>query len=510
MSTAAADAVANLRGMRSTSSAPRSERRTWLLSSRNRRRVRQQGAVWTTSSVRSTFLLLMVSTLFSIYYEIRSMGSSTMGQFVVIEPRATQIQQPRSSPDENYYHHNSGDNKRGNTRQSRRQQQQQQQLQEPPFSAGPEGPHVDDNTTKPFCVSWDVDTDAWWTHHPDWSVTAENATHYCFDLMRDPAKAQFFRQLYNLQFPTNCSDSVTMEMISQGFGSDYRSVYQGLTYALDHQRTVVMYLPFPWIYAVGPQTWINGTRQFISPRAARTAACPEKNAECYFLNLTHCPADPNHAQPAYTYAAPSMDNAKGGWILEYALRPQTWLRKRVYQYRSTVQMERPCTVFHVRRADAALVIQKNDMTRRYHAMEEYVNAAAAAGVNASSRHNFLLLTDDANAIREALHKYPDHHWMYLDRPRHKGPEGGFENQIPSGDPITEVVVILSELALAQHCDSIVHTFSSFSYLLRAMMMSVHGDNTRITAIDMDDPLHETNQVFTATNKHSVNLSKSYE
>ena len=27
------------------------------------------------------------------------------------------------------------------------------------------------DTTKPFCVSWIVDTDAWWTHNPDWAAS---------------------------------------------------------------------------------------------------------------------------------------------------------------------------------------------------------------------------------------------------------------------------------------------------------------------------------------------------
>jgi len=77
----------------------------------------------------------------------------------------------------------------------------------------------------------------------------------------------------------------------------------------------------------------------------------------------------------------------------------------------------------------------------------------------------LLLTDDQNAIEEALTQYPKYHWVYMNRSRHRGAEGGFENHIPSDDPKQEVVVLLSTLQLVQHCDTLVHGKSGFSDLL---------------------------------------------
>jgi len=59
-----------------------------------------------------------------------------------------------------------------------------------------------------FCVTWDVNTDEWWTHHPDWVVSHENETHYCFAPMENPEKAMFFRDLYDIQFHGNCSDQI--------------------------------------------------------------------------------------------------------------------------------------------------------------------------------------------------------------------------------------------------------------------------------------------------------------
>eukprot|EP00539_Tryblionella_compressa_P001774 CAMPEP_0178734522 /NCGR_PEP_ID=MMETSP0744-20121128/1388_1 /TAXON_ID=913974 /ORGANISM="Nitzschia punctata, Strain CCMP561" /LENGTH=109 /DNA_ID=CAMNT_0020386807 /DNA_START=58 /DNA_END=387 /DNA_ORIENTATION=- len=83
-------------------------------------------------------------------------------------------------------------------------------------------------------------------------------------------------------------------------------------------------------------------------------------------------------------------------------------------------------VFHVRRADVTL---HGSAMRRYHAIEEYVNASGLT--SHQQKPNVFLLTDDQNAIDEAEVLFPDINWIYLDRKRHKGSSGGWENQIPS-------------------------------------------------------------------------------
>jgi len=83
----------------------------------------------------------------------------------------------------------------------------------------------------PICVSWETDMDVWWTHHPDWYVSMENNTHYCFSLMEDPEKAAAFRKLYQIQFKGDCSHVVTKEMLSAGWGADFQHVTDGLLHA---------------------------------------------------------------------------------------------------------------------------------------------------------------------------------------------------------------------------------------------------------------------------------------
>jgi hypothetical protein len=62
---------------------------------------------------------------------------------------------------------------------------------------------------EPFCVDWETNMDNWWTHHPDWYVSKENNTHYCFSPMEDAEKAVAFRRIYDVQFGGACSNVTT-------------------------------------------------------------------------------------------------------------------------------------------------------------------------------------------------------------------------------------------------------------------------------------------------------------
>lgn len=50
---------------------------------------------------------------------------------------------------------------------------------------------------------------------------------------------------------------------------------------------------------------------------------------------------------------------------------------------------------------------------------------------------------DANAIDEALEFYPNFRWKYFQRKRARGTSKGWEDHLPSGDPVTEVITILA-------------------------------------------------------------------
>jgi hypothetical protein len=364
------------------------------------------------------------------------------------------------------------------------------------------------DTTKEFCVEWHIDTDEWWTHQPDWIVTGENDTHYCLGpILDNPEKAQFFRDLYRNQFQNDCSRTHTRMMINQGWGSDLHGVFEGLAYGLELQRPIQFWLSYgPWIYTVGPQATINGTRRFINGQVGQQKpACRSFNMECYFLPLSNCvpggPYEETGIPENYYFNTPVA-----GWFLEYATRAKTVLRHRIFRYladrRTAPAIVTPCTILHVRRADVVLNQEVSHDIRRYYPIADYINNANVA-IPGALHHNILLLTDDHNAIAEAEDQFPQYHWMYLNRTRHRGAEGGFENQIPSGDPVQEVVSLLAELDMARRCTSLVHTSSSFSNYLWAMLLNVHGVN-KLAKLAIDNDQERWNAFAAANNNGSPN------
>lgn len=95
----------------------------------------------------------------------------------------------------------------------------------------------------------------------------------------------------------------------------------------------------------------------------------------------------------------------------------------------------------VRRGD---VVLRDPRPRRYHAIEEYMDHTN------NVTKTVLLLTDDENAVEEALYLFPEYKWVYF---RYRGAEGGWENHIPSDNPMQEVVALLSIFRLARKCRS---------------------------------------------------------
>ena len=242
-------------------------------------------------------------------------------------------------------------------------------------------------------MPWDLDgADEWWTHHVDWEVFHEDDTHYCFRKIQNDDKAKLYLTLYKTQFEGDCSNMISKQMISSGWGADMSVVADGLMYAASVNVPVQMQKA-KWHYAT-PKPYDD----------ANPSACPTKDMFCYFLPLSSCPAvedkhDTLFFRPDRSVSSELCCNEPDRWYLEFATRPQAWLRKRVYDLvrQQSAMMQTPCTVMHVRRAD---VVLHGDQSRRYHAISEYLDASDAI------EHNVLLLTDDQNAVSEALHKHP--------------------------------------------------------------------------------------------------------
>jgi len=229
--------------------------------------------------------------------------------------------------------------------------------------------------------------------------------------------------------------------------------------------------------------------------------CESKDMYCYFLNLTKCEANLDQVRDGGVFMTRvggyfEMNVGLNRWLLEYATRQQTWLRREVYEFSKKIQMKTPCAVMHVRRTD---IVLHGEWSRKYRQIEEYVNKMD------HTTKNILLLTDDQNAIEEAQTLHPGYNWMFIDRPRHRGTEGGWENQIPSDDPKLEVIIILTILRLVGQCSSLIHTHSNFAFVLQGEMENARkGKHFRRVNLDENDP-----NLFNANNSLSVNLSTNY-
>lgn len=394
--------------------------------------------------------------------------------------------------------------------------------------------HAAAKVSSPFCHLWEVDTDEWWTHHVDWEISLENATHYCFSPIQVEEKAKLFRHLYDIQMsPTAiCSKATTTIMGTAGWGAEISIVMANLKYGIKHLHPVQAGLKqHPvWKYAA----LYNGSM----------ATCPSKNIFCYYLNLTHCPPNPERETPWEGAGNHISDR----WLVQYITRPQTWLRHAAYDFtnkhlmihrassaasnntnatmpvtatsseaRSTsnlLALDRitkeqvpidSCIVIHVRRSDVVLE------NRRYYTISEYLDELwNQTSHKPSDNPYFLLLTDDANAIGEALALHRQYNWMYFDRPRYRGSEGGWDSHFPSGSPKAEVVAIHAITRVVRQCATtfVYSTGGMGQYLCGVAMSNRNAENK--TDAEMCFSLIRNGRVAMKPGfNESVSISKDY-
>jgi hypothetical protein len=110
---------------------------------------------------------------------------------------------------------------------------------------------------------------------------------------------------------------------------------------------------------------------------------------------------------------------------------------------------------HVRHGDTMLMGVNSD-EQAYRSLDVYVGQLGEV----NSEEDVLLVTDDANVINDTS-RFPAVHWLWIDRPRYRGDEGGYQSHFPSGDPAFETIVILAIRQLARRCRRWIGTPSSF-------------------------------------------------
>ena len=352
---------------------------------------------------------------------------------------------------------------------------------------------ADNDGALSFCLPWHVNSDEWWTHNVEWEIGYEDDTHYCFRRIQNVQKRQLMLTIYQNQFKNDCSQPVYKKMWNSGISNDLRNVVDGLKYSTETTHRPFDITIQPWHYA-SPK-----------PFNISTAACPSQDMYCYFLPLSNCPRVPvNDTIKKIGFLdrgavlGPKLFVPPARWYLEFVSRQQTWLRHRVYKFVQRQTVDTPCTALHVRRGD---IITHGTHSRRYFSIAEYMNTTHKI------ERNVFLLTDDHNAIGEALHEFPDRHWMYIDRPRYRGSEGGFEHHLPSNDPVLEMTVLLATFKLVRRCTSMVRSSSAFGDFLWGEIKDQH-DMEDIWFRRVDENLRT---IFSADNiVISANVSKAYD
>jgi hypothetical protein len=204
------------------------------------------------------------------------------------------------------------------------------------------------------------------------------------------------------------------------------------------------------------------------------AHCPTRDMNCFFLPLSSCPTEIGRDDaPRGVKPTAGTDLERFLWLRHYAFRPQQRVRQQLFAFLqkytpSHYDPAQPCAAIHVRRGDIAF-----GKGRRYAAVEEYLHAG-----NITQGETVVLLTDDISTIEEVERYHrDDYHWIYLNRPRFRGSQGGFEGFVPSEDPAFEVLAIMAEAQLASRCNKLVHGKSGFVNVI-AEEMEASGHSFR--------------------------------
>jgi hypothetical protein len=397
-------------------------------------------------------------------------------------------------------------------------------------------------TNTSFCLDWSISSDLWWTHHPEWQVAEETMRYYCYRYnTKNRNRAAFMKRLYDNQFHGDCiiidnnnnnnnnnNNQLSIKMWSSGWKADLSQLEVGLHVAL-HLNMSLQLNEYPWHYAAP-----DAVDTKSNPHTRSEPACHGMNFDCYFLPLSNCPkwdADTYHTPMNWMYPKPpkpknkldkkntnntntrkeiiipKMTHKMLVWERQYLVRPYTWLRRDIHRMVQHFTIQTPCTAMHVRRGD---VILHDNYARKYHAISEYLDIDNDNNNNSNSNSNksfhihdnILLLTDDANAISEAQTLFPDKNWMYIERPRWRADQGGWEHQLPSSKPIFEMTVLQATFQLVKRCDSLIRTQSGFGEWLEYHVLP----NAKIHNLDQ----HATREeVHSRENVGTRNVSVDY-
>ena len=380
------------------------------------------------------------------------------------------------------------------------------------------------------CASWKVPMDEWWLHRPHWEFMAlreTNETHQCFRPSTHPF-ADFLQQVHAVQFNTsqNCSSDVYYHPLALG-GLGATLGFLAKAFAKTYLGGAAFGIAKHWDGAVWNFAGLpNGTQ----------LTCPAADFSCYFLPVTPCNNTTTTVLPGglrrlgqFPPQAPPQPPRfllpdQQPYLKAYMTRPQQWLRRKMYEYlhdrvvhreallassssssssssdtphgsrRSRTHHPTPTACLHVRRTDVLLERRKGDK-RMYFPLEAYVQAALAHHQqqqrqphtrslhnNNNNNHTVLVLFTDDQTTMDELPLFSNITFVYVNKTRFRGTQGGFAGHLPTGQPAEELTAMLVELHLASHyCSTLVHTHSGYATtLLERMRMNHHHHHNRPT------------------------------
>jgi len=308
------------------------------------------------------------------------------------------------------------------------------------------------------CFPWTVDTDGWWTHHPEYEVSLQNETHFCYSRIDDEDQVNFVRDLYESQWKVDCSNDYQKQEMTSGMGSLIDVLTGHMLAAYKNGR------PYQSAIAPGVLQW-NLKWMYAAPNNSSWAWCETGNIKCYLLPFGGCPTVPGRLDG--DIALPSGKRIKEQervWTRRYVRRLQQNVRRHVYEliHNRTVfpsydnlATANHCTVMHVRRGDAGLLAPP---FRRYAAVSEYIEAA-----HIGRGETILLLTDDESTLAEIAEFHADDYdWVYSRRPRVNLTQGGFSGHTPSNDGAFEFTLMEAEFELGT-CVCVDVVLRNYSY-----------------------------------------------
>ena len=327
------------------------------------------------------------------------------------------------------------------------------------------------------CGIWNVSSDSWWIHHPQWEVVSENSEIFCFSPMKDTEKSRFLeevhwtqwqidisnageiRDLQSLQTPlstdynftVNCSDMRSSVSINSGYGAAISFLLASFWEAHTQQKPFQTIQQWPWLYANDDanSTWIK---------------CPVHDQSCFYLPVSPC--DRTNKKQARLEARPDPTNTTERshwlWLEEYLTRPNQATRQELQRLRQSLEekLQDGVLCMHVRRGDAG---SPQPPFRRYAAVQEYLDLAKP-----ENNATIFLMSDDASTIEE-VQKYHSSkfQWVYTDKIRTQGVKRGFNNHVPEGSsgPDELAYITLEQSLASSYCGAFVYGNSGYAYTL---------------------------------------------